>query len=98
MFKKFIFLVGVMGMFSIMTYFILDLQPPLVPVDDTPIYHDWECAYIIRDSYHRNTSIHYIDEYIINADRSISFVGDDGLVCTIPYPYFQIIKNEKQTD
>lgn len=56
--------------------------------------HDWECNYIIRDSYtYDEETTHYIDSYVKNVDNSISFVADDGLVTEIPYPYYEVIKN-----
>lgn len=53
--------------------------------------HDWETKFIIEDGY--NGKIHYINEYKRNVDHSITFVGDDGLLWTIPYPYFYICVN-----
>lgn len=56
--------------------------------------HDWETKFIIEDGY--NGEIHYINEYKRNVDHSITFVGDDGLLWTIPYPYFYIRVNPHQ--
>lgn len=97
MFKKFIFLIGVLAILGTGLYFVLDSKAASEAVDDIPIYHDWECKYIVHDGYHRDTPLHYIDDYVINVDGSISFVDNEGLICNIPYPYFHIIKNEKQT-
>ena len=57
--------------------------------------HDWECKYVIEDGYNGNGKhmFHYVDSYVRNVDRSISFVDDEGLVTTIPYPYFHIHVN-----
>ena len=58
--------------------------------------HDWECKFCIEDSYNGDGKVmyHYIDGYTRNVDHSISFVGHDGLVWNIPYPYFYIHVNE----
>ena len=96
MFKKFIFLIGVLPILCTGLYFVLGGKTAPETVDDIPIYHDWECKYIVHDSYHQDTPLHYIDGYVINVDGSISFVDNEGLICNIPYPYFHIIKNEKQ--
>lgn len=60
------------------------------------ISHDWECKFCIEDSYNGNGKVmfHYINEYNRNVDHSITFVGHDGLLWTIPYPYFYIHVNE----
>ena len=62
---------------------------------DTQSAHDWECKYVIEDGYNGNGKhmFHYVDSYVRNVDRSISFVDDEGLVTTIPYPYFHIHVN-----
>lgn len=62
---------------------------------DSTISHDWECKYIIKDCYTQEGGciIHYVDEVIKNVDGSITFVGDDGLKTTIPYPYYTIEEN-----
>lgn len=65
----------------------------LMKEEDTNVLHDWETKFIIEDGYNGET--HYINEYKRNADHSITFVGDDGLLWTIPYPYFHIIVNPK---
>lgn len=96
MFMKIIPLLGIGVALVAGAYFTLDTKAALTPVDKIPIYHDWECKYIVRDGYYQDTLVHYIDEYIINVDGSISFVDNEGLICNIPYPYFQVIKNEKQ--
>ena len=57
----------------------------------THLLHDWETKFIIEDGYNGKT--HYINEYNRNVDHSITFVGDDGLLWTIPYPYFYIRVN-----
>ena len=68
------------------------------PTQQEVIKHDWECSYIIKDSYSEdgNWNYHYIDSYTRNVDRSISFIGEDGLIVTLPYPYFEIIVNSKK--
>lgn len=60
------------------------------------ITHDWECKFCIEDGYNGKgkTMYHYIDKYKRNDDHSISFIGDDGLLWNIPYPYFYIHVNE----
>lgn len=62
---------------------------------DSTIRHDWECKYIIKDCYTQEGGciVHYIDEVVKNVDGSITFVGDDGLKTTIPYPYYTIEEN-----
>lgn len=96
MFMKIISLLGVGMVLAAGVYFALNMKAAPTPVDETPVYHDWECKYIVRDGYHQDTPLHYIDNYVINVDSSISFVDNEGLICNIPYPYFQVIKNEKQ--
>lgn len=96
MFMKIIPLLGIGVALVAGAYFTLDTKAAPAPVNEIPVYHDWECKYIVRDGYHQDTLVHYIDEYIINVDGSISFVDNEGLICNIPYPYFQVIKNEKQ--
>ena len=57
--------------------------------------HDWECKYIIVDSYsgeHKNIN-HYVNYYTSNVDGSISFISHTGKALRIPYPYFYIIEN-----
>ena len=58
--------------------------------------HDWECKFCIEDGYNGDGKVmfHYINEYTRNVDHSITFVGHDGLLWTIPYPYFYIHVNE----
>lgn len=67
------------------------------PVEVVEFAHDWECRFIIVDGYNGNGEDlkHYINDYQRNTDHSITFVGQDGLLTTIPYPYFQIIPNPK---
>ena len=62
---------------------------------DEVVKHDWECKFCIEDSYNGDGKVmyHYIDGYTRNVDHSISFVGHDGLVWNIPYPYFYIHVN-----
>lgn len=62
---------------------------------DEVVSHDWECKFCIEDGYNGNGNVmyHYINEYTRNVDHSITFVGHDGLLWTIPYPYFYIHVN-----
>ena len=71
-------------------------QPVSVEETDEVIFHDWECKFCIEDGYNGNGKVmyHYINEYTRNVSHSISFVGHDGLLWTIPYPYFYIHVNE----
>jgi hypothetical protein len=58
--------------------------------------HDWETKFVIEDGYNGENGkmmFHYINEYKRNVDHSIEFVGDDGLMWRIPYPYFHITVN-----
>ena len=65
---------------------------------DSQISHDWECKYIVEDFYTQEVSmVHYVDEVIENVDGSITFVGEDGLVTRIPYPYYRVEKNTNKT-
>ena len=69
------------------------------PVENTVTennIHDWECKFCIEDGYSGEGKVmyHYINEYTRNVDHSITFVGHDGLLWTIPYPYFYIHVNE----
>ena len=57
--------------------------------------HDWECRYIIHDGYNQRINPHYVNDYTRNVDNSISFIGEDGLVWRIPYPYYAIETNPK---
>jgi len=59
------------------------------------VNHDWECKLCIEDGYNGNgkTMYHYINEYTRNINHSITFIGHDGLLWTIPYPYFYIHVN-----
>lgn len=59
--------------------------------------HNWECRYIIHDGYNQSITLHYVNDYIRNVDNSISFIGEDGLVWRIPYPYYAIEINPKLT-
>lgn len=78
-------------MVSFIVYFIFTL---LCPVENN--MHDWECRYIIHDFYGAAIEEHYVDDYTINVDGSISFINIDGLITNIPYPYFSIEENEKR--
>ena len=71
-------------------------QTVSVEETDDVIFHDWECKFCIEDGYNGNGKVmyHYINEYTRNVSHSISFVGHDGLLWTIPYPYFYIHVNE----
>lgn len=62
---------------------------------DEQVEHDWECKFIVEDCYTQEggSMVHYVDEVIENIDGSITFIGDDGLVTKIPYPYYRIEKN-----
>lgn len=64
------------------------------------VSHDWECKYIIEDCYTQEggSMVHYVDEVIENVDGSITFIGEDGLVTKIPYPYYRIEKNPNKND
>lgn len=64
------------------------------------VSHDWECEYIVEDFYTQEggSIIHYVDEVIENVDGSITFIGEDGLVTKIPYPYYRIEKNPNKND
>lgn len=66
--------------------------------DTHEIKHDWECNFIIDECYTMDgaNTFHYVDSYVRNTDHSISFVGEDGLLTRIPYPYFRIIVNNKE--
>lgn len=66
--------------------------------DTHEIKHDWECNFIIDECYTMDgvNTFHYVDSYVRNTDHSISFVGEDGLLTRIPYPYFRIIVNTKE--
>lgn len=59
------------------------------------VSHDWECKFCIEDGYNGDGKVmyHYINEYTRNVDHSITFIGHDGLLWTIPYPYFYIHVN-----
>ena len=60
--------------------------------------HDWECKFIVEDYYttDEGTTIHYVHDVIENVDGSITFVGEDGLLTRIPYPYYKLEKNPKE--
>lgn len=66
-------------------------------VEEEKIYHDWECKFIIEDCYtgYEHMNYHYVNEYQTNVDGSISFISHDGTNTWIPYPYYNIIVNEK---
>lgn len=55
--------------------------------NESQYMHDWECKFVIEDGYNGDGKqmFHYINEYKRNVDHSITFVGDDGLLWTIPY-------------
>ena len=61
------------------------------------VIHNCECRYIIHDGYNQSIPIHYVNGYTCNVDNSISFIGEDGLVWHIPYPYYTIEVNSKLT-
>ena len=69
-------------------------------VIEEQISHDWECKYIVEDCYTQEggSMVHYVDEVIENVDGSITFIGEDGLVTKIPYPYYRIEKNPNKND
>lgn len=60
--------------------------------------HDWECRFIVEDYYttDEGITIHYVHDVIENVDGSITFVGEDGLLTRIPYPYYKLEKNPKE--
>ena len=51
-----------------------------------------EQTYLIIDGYTNGEIVHRVTNHQINVDQSISFISDDGLFWTIPYPYYQIKK------
>lgn len=57
--------------------------------------HDWECKYIIVDEYtvSGETRYHYTDEIYYESSGAIKFIADDGLITTIPYPYYKLEEN-----
>lgn len=67
---------------------------------DSQISHDWECKYIVEDFYTQEggSTVHYVDEVVKNVDGSITFIGEDGLLTTIPYPYYSLEKNPNKND
>lgn len=67
-------------------------------LEDDENAHDWECKYIIVEcvSVEGQDTYHYVDDYTRNVDHSITFIGEDGLLMTVHYPYFQIIVNRKR--
>lgn len=69
-------------------------------VVEEQVSHDWECEYIVEDFYTQEggSMVHYVDEVIENVDGSITFIGEDGLVTKIPYPYYRIEKNPNKND
>lgn len=64
------------------------------------ILHDWECKFIVEDCYTREGGVtyHFVDEVVENVDGSITFIANDGLLTTIPYPYFRLEKNPNKND
>ena len=99
-------LVGI-GALAWMTYEMIDskcdsmmketnmYQELTIPSENEQVSHDWECKYIVEDRYTQEggSMVHYVDEVIENVDGSITFIGEDGLVTKIPYPYYNIEKN-----
>lgn len=67
---------------------------------DSQISHDWECKFIVEDCYTQEggSMVHYVDEVVKNVDGSITFIAEDGLLTTIPYPYYRIEKNPNKND
>ena len=65
-------------------------------VQEERIRHDWECNYVISDSYNGidKRIYHYINHYTTNVDGSISFISHDGTNTWIPYPYYYVYVNE----
>ena len=70
-------------------------QELTIPSENEQVFHDWECSFIVEDRYTQEggSMVHYVDEVIENVDGSITFIGEDGLVTKIPYPYYNIEKN-----
>lgn len=64
------------------------------------VTHDWECKFIVEDFYTQEggSMVHYVDEVVENVDGSITFIGEDGLLTTIPYPYYSLEKNPNKND
>lgn len=99
--KKDVFMIGICGMAFLVsatfTGYCIGKPTPIncsPTVNPTPNCHDWECKYIIRDHYSTEVlTDHYVDSYVENVDRSISFIASDGLITRIPYPYYEVIKN-----
>lgn len=69
-------------------------------VIEEQVIHDWECKFIVEDFYTQEggSMVHYVDEVIENVDGSITFIGEDGLLTTIPYPYYSLEKNPNKND
>lgn len=69
-------------------------------VIEEQVSHDWECKYIVEDFYTQEggSMVHYVDEVVENVDGSITFIGEDGLLTTIPYPYYSLEKNPNKND
>lgn len=65
-------------------------------MEDSETAHD-NCKYIIVECVSNvgQDTYHHVDDYTRNVDHSITFIGEDGLLTTIHYPYFQIIVNPK---
>lgn len=57
--------------------------------------HNRKCNFIIEDSYHQDIRYHFVNDYVENVNGSISFIGHDGLIWTIPAPYYWIYRNNK---
>jgi hypothetical protein len=88
---------GIIAVAALTFAFLTERQKDnvIVPQNEVEYAHDWECRFIIVDGYngHGQDLQHYVNDYKRNTDHSITFVGEDGLLTTIPYPYFQIIPN-----
>jgi hypothetical protein len=69
-------------------------------VIEEQVTHDWECTYIVEDFYTQEggSMVHYVDEVVENVDGSITFIAEDGLLTTIPYPYYSLEKNPNKND
>jgi hypothetical protein len=53
------------------------------------------CKFIIHDGYNSDVLFHFVDDYDLNIDGSISFLDSKGTFWNIPAPYFWIYKNNK---
>lgn len=93
---------GIVTIFALGILYIRDIhdwdkENKDIVIEEVEYSHDWECRFIIVDGYngHGEDLKHYVNDYKRNINHSITFVGEDGLLTTIPYPYFQIIPNPK---